>query len=222
MTAKTTPTGRKLGSAVRKLGLLERLLVVAAIAAVLVAVGAWFAMNRPADGAEVAGSESPATGGVSGGASAGGSGTGGEATGDAADASSATSDDAASDESATDGGSTGGSSSGSSGTGGGSSGSSGSSGSGGSSGAGATSRPSGSSFSPTTAFLNALNASGMAPPVEDAQKLAMAEDVCQELKNGATYDDMVRALTFAGATDAEAANFARLSIENLCPQFDTD
>ena len=221
MTAKTT-TGRKLGSTVRTLGLLERLLVVAAIAAVLVAVGAWFAMNRPADGAEVAGSESSATGGVSGGASAGGSGSAGEATGDAADSSSATSDDADGDGSAAgDGGSDSG---GGSGTGGGSSSrsSGGSGGSGGSSGAGATTRPSGSSFSPTTAFLTALNASGMAPPVDDAQKLAMAEDVCQELKNGATYDDMVRALTFAGATDAEAANFTRLSVENICPQFDAD
>ena len=74
-------------------------------------------------------------------------------------------------------------------------------------------------LSPTTAFLDALTASGMAPPVDDAQKLAMADDVCQELKNGSTYADMVRALTFAGASDAEAANFAKLAITNLCPQF---
>ena len=55
--------------------------------------------------------------------------------------------------------------------------------------------------------------------MDDKQKLAMADDVCQELKNGSKYTDVVRALTFAGATDEQAANFARLAVTNLCPQF---
>ena len=63
-------------------------------------------------------------------------------------------------------------------------------------------------ISPTKSFLTALTDSGLAPPVDDAQKLAMADDVCQELGYGSTYADVVRALTFAGASDAEAANFA--------------
>jgi hypothetical protein len=74
-------------------------------------------------------------------------------------------------------------------------------------------------LSPTTSFLTALAASGLAPPVDDAQKIAMAEDVCQEMGYGATYTDVVRALTYAGASDAEAANFARLAITNLCSQY---
>ena len=73
-------------------------------------------------------------------------------------------------------------------------------------------------ISPTTAFLTALAASGLAPPIDDAQKIAMAEDVCQELGYGSKYADVVRALTFAGASDAEATNFARLAITNLCSQ----
>ena len=47
----------------------------------------------------------------------------------------------------------------------------------------------------------------------------MAEDVCQEMGYGSKYADVVRALTFAGATDAEATNFARLAITNLCSQY---
>ena len=60
--------------------------------------------------------------------------------------------------------------------------------------------------------------SGLAPPVDDAQKLAMARDVCEEMGYGSTPEDMVRALTFAGATDAEAANFVQLAITNICPE----
>jgi hypothetical protein len=43
----------------------------------------------------------------------------------------------------------------------------------------------------------------------------MADDVCQELGYGSTYADVVRALTFAGASDAEAANFARADHAHL-------
>jgi len=48
----------------------------------------------------------------------------------------------------------------------------------------------------------------------------MADDVCQELGYGSTYSDVVRALTFAGASDAEAANFAGLAITHLCSQYE--
>jgi hypothetical protein len=75
-------------------------------------------------------------------------------------------------------------------------------------------------LSPTTAFLTALTESGLAPPIDDTQKLAMADDVCQELGYGSTYTDVVRALTFAGASDAEAANFAGLAIRHLCAQYE--
>ena len=56
-------TGREAGSAVRKPRALERLLIVGAVAAVLVAFGAWFAMTRPGAGAEAAGAGSSATAG---------------------------------------------------------------------------------------------------------------------------------------------------------------
>ena len=59
MSAKTT-LGRKAGSAIRGPRALERILIVATIVAVLVAVGAWVAMNQPFGGAEAAGSESAA------------------------------------------------------------------------------------------------------------------------------------------------------------------
>jgi hypothetical protein len=46
----------------------------------------------------------------------------------------------------------------------------------------------------------------------------MARDVCEEMGYGSTPDDMVRALTFAGASDEEAANFVQLAITNICPE----
>jgi len=68
------------------------------------------------------------------------------------------------------------------------------------------------------AFLDEVTDSGLAPPVDDAQKLAMARDVCEEMGYGSTPEDMVRALTFAGATDEEAANFVQLAVTNICPE----
>jgi hypothetical protein len=67
-------------------------------------------------------------------------------------------------------------------------------------------------------FLDEVSDSGLAPPVDDAQKLAMARDVCEEMGYGSSPDDMVRALTFAGASDEEAANFVQLAITNICPE----
>ena len=208
MTARNT--GRKAAAAVRGLSVLERVVVVAAFVAVLVAVGAgWFAMNRPAGGAESAASTSSAGAGSVGGTDAAEDqsttdesapapgdaateeGSGEPASGGAASGSG--SDEASSDEAA---------------------------GSGGSS--GSSSRAPGTSTAggpaPATAFLNALAASGLAPPVDDEQQVTMARDVCDELDNGSTYADMVRALTFAGASDAEATNFTRLAITHLCPE----
>jgi hypothetical protein len=210
MPEKST-TGRKAGSRLRRLRTVERLLVVGAVAAVLVAVGAWIAMNRPGAGAEAAGAESSVSASDgSGGSSttdggtaavelpdpaADGSAAAPSSSGDSADA--ATGDSGSSDSGSGDaptgqagtGSATGGSSSGS------------------------------APISPTKSFLTALADSGLAPPVDDAQKLAMADDVCQELGYGSTYADVVRALTFAGASDAEAANFATLAITNICPQY---
>jgi hypothetical protein len=68
-------------------------------------------------------------------------------------------------------------------------------------------------------FLEQVTDSGLAPPVDDAQKLAMARDICAEMSHGATPDDMVRALAFAGATDEEAANFVQLAVTNICPEY---
>ena len=49
---------------------------------------------------------------------------------------------------------------------------------------------------------------------------AMTGDVAQmERQVVQLQADVVRALTFAGATDEQAATFARLSITNLCPKF---
>jgi hypothetical protein len=199
MSAKTT-TGRKAGSTARRPRALERALVVAAVAAVLVSIAAWIAMNRPGGGAEAAGAESSATtsGGTSAEATATDAGTGDQAAATAAQSSSTQSSSAASGDAAA-----------------------GRAGTGTTGRSGAPAAPTGAAtapLSPTTAFLSALAASGLAPPIDDAQKLAMADDVCQEMGYGATYDDVVRALTFAGATDAEAANFARLAITHLCAQ----
>ena len=59
MPDRTTPD-RTPGSALRRPRVLERLVVVAAVAAVLVAVGAWIAMNRPDGSAEAAGASAAA------------------------------------------------------------------------------------------------------------------------------------------------------------------
>ena len=217
MPEKST-TGRKAGSSLRRPRALERLLIVAAVAAVLVAVGAWIAMNRPGAGAEAAGAESSVGGvrrdlddgrrdrhgrpagsdrrwvlGRSVPSAAGEAGTGSAGTGSAGTGS-AGSGDAATGQTGT--------------------------GTAGRTGTSTAPSSSGSGpISPTKSFLTALTESGLAPPVDDAQKLAMADDVCQELGYGSTYADVVRALTFAGASDAEAANFATLAITNICPQY---
>jgi hypothetical protein len=186
-------TGREAGSAVRKPRALERLVIVGAVAAVLVAFGAWFAMSRPGAGAEAAGAGASATG-----ESAAETSTG-TAAGDPA---ASTASDAPAEESAD------------------APAGSGSSVRTGTGAAAATPSATTAPLSPTTAFLTALTESGLAPPIDDTQKLAMADDVCQELGYGSTYTDVVRALTFAGASDAEAANFAGLAITHLCAQYE--
>jgi hypothetical protein len=204
-----TAPDRTPGSAVRRPRVLERLVVVAAVAAALVAVGAWIALNRPDGAAEAAGASSSV--GTSGGSfsetsgapaagatdAAAGAGDQADAPADASAAPAAGSPDAAGPTAGTGGTR--------------------------STGAAETTAARGTGgtapLSPTTTFLNQLAASGLGPPVDDTQKLAMADDVCQELKNGSKYADVVRALTFAGATDEQAANFAKLSITNLCPKF---
>jgi hypothetical protein len=218
MPEKST-TGQKAGSPRRRLGVVERLLVVGAVAAVLVAVGAWIAMNRPGAGAEAAGSESSV--GASGGSSITDGGTGTVELPDPAGAGSSAAPSSAADSG---GSATGDSASGDAGTGSAGSGdaATGQTGTGttGRTGSGTGGSSSGSTpISPTKSFLTALADSGLAPPLDDAQKLAMADDVCQELGYGSTYADVVRALTFAGASDAEAANFATLAIKNICPQY---
>ena len=212
MPEKST-TGRKAGSPLRRLRTVERLLVVGAVAAVLVAVGAWIAMARTGTGAEAAGAESSV--GASGGSSTTDGGTGTvelpDPTADGSEAAptASTDGDAATTGTGTSAAS-GAAATGQAGTG---------------TTAGAGSPTAGSSsgsapLSPTKAFLTALTDSGLAPPVDDTQKLAMADDVCQEMGYGSTYADVVRALTFSGASDAEAANFARLAITTICPQYE--
>ena len=215
MSAKTT-TDRKAGSTERGHTTLERLLVVAAVVAVLVSVGAWIAMNRPGGEAEAAGADSSVT---SGGTSGDSEGTGtssatgtdsGTGAGIGTSTGSDTGDQAASSAAPS-------SSTGSGTPAAGQNGTAATPGRAGTSAAPSSSAP--SPLSPTRAFLTALSASGLAPPVDDTQKLAMADDVCQEMGYGSTYADVVRALTFAGATDAEATNFAKLAITNICPQY---
>ena len=188
-------TGREAGSAVRKPRALERLVIVGVVAAVLVAFGAWFAMTRPGAGAEAAGAGSSAT--------ATGRSAAETSTGTVAgDPAASTASDPPAEESAD------------------APAGSGSSGGTGTGAAAATPSATTAPLSPTTAFLTALTESGLAPPIDDTQKLAMADDVCQELGYGSTYTDVVRALTFAGASDAEAANFAGLAIRHLCAQYE--
>ena len=196
MPGKTT-AHRKTGSAARGPRILERLLIVAAVAAVLVSVGAWFAMNRPGGGAQAAGATaSRGTSAPSTGATATDAGDQAaisilpppaEAAGDAAAGDAAAGAPSAAAISAA-----------------------------------TTAAPSAaptSALSPTATFLTALTASGLAPPVDDTQRLAMAQDVCKQLGNGTAYDDVVGALTFSGATNPEAVNFARLATTTICPQY---
>jgi hypothetical protein len=204
-------TGRTAGSPLRRLRAVERLLVVGAVAAVLVAVGAWIAMARTGTGAEAAGAES-SVGASTGGSSTTDGGTGTVALPDPTTDGSEAAPTASTDGDAASAGT--GTSAGSAAT--------GQAGTGTTAGAGSPTVGSSSGsapLSPTKAFLTALTESGLAPPVDDTQKLAVADDVCQELGYGSTYADVVRALTFSGASDAEAANFARLAITTICPQY---
>jgi len=182
MTAKTTKRRTAMSGALGSKAL-ERLLIVAAVAAVLVAFGAWYAMGRPAE-ADAASSPSAAARGAASGETVAAEPTAPEEA--APPSSEAAVDAPAAPESA------------------------------------ATPAPAAPAAetpapSPQT-FLDEVSDSGLAPPVDDAQKLAMARDLCEEMGYGATPDDMVRALTFSGATDAEAANFVQLAITNVCPE----
>jgi len=211
-----TDPARTPRSAVRRPRVLERLVVVAAVAAILVAVGAWYAMNRPDGTAEAA--RASATAGTAGGSFSETSGTPDQATPDQAtpdQATAGTGDQAA----ATDGGSASGTTRAADASAGASARTVGSRTTAASPSTAARSTAGTAPLSPTTAFLTQLAASGLGPPVDDAAKLSMADDVCQELKNGSKYADVVRALTFSGASDQQAANFARLAIKNLCPKF---
>ena len=197
MTAKTT-NRRTAMSGFLGSKTFERLLIVAAVAAVLVAFGAWYAMARPAE-ADAAAARSTAAAGAPAAtateapaAEAPAAGTPAPETpaaeGPAAAPSSAAEAPAAPvTEEAPDG-------------------------PGAAAPAAATAEPA------PQAFLDEVTDSGLAPPVDDAQKLAMARDVCEEMGYGATPDDMVRALTFAGASDEEAANFVDLAVTNICPE----
>ena len=174
----TTATGRKPESAVRRPRALERLVVVAAVAAVLVSVGAWIALNRPDGAAEAAATSSSSATAIR---------TSDPVVAAAPSTASAVPDPAAAPSATT---------------------------------AGDTPPPAPTAApAPTGDFLAQLAASGLEPPVDDTQKLDMAQDVCQRLGNGSTYDDVVRALTVGGATDEQAANFTRLAITNVCPMF---
>jgi hypothetical protein len=188
MTTKTTKRRTALSGALGSKAL-ERLLIVAAVAAVLVAFGAWYAMGRPTD-AEAAGSTSSATVGSSVPPAPEASPTT-EAPAATTPAPPAPAAEAPVEEAAT-----------------------------GTTAARSTAAPPAQApvFSPTQTFLDEVADSGLAPPVDDAHQLAMAQDVCEEMGYGATSEDVVRALTFAGATDAEAANFVQLAITNVCPQ----
>jgi hypothetical protein len=199
MTAKTT-NRRTAMSGFLGSKAFERLLIVAAVAAVLVAFGAWYAMARPAE-AGAAAARSTAAAGAPGATST-------EApTADAPAAGTPASDAPAAEASAAE--------------------------------TPATDAPAAeapAAETPATdvpaaeapaadapeaapqAFLEEVTDSGLAPPVDDAQKLAMARDVCEEMGHGSTPDDMVRALTFAGASDEEAANFVQLAVTNICPE----
>src|SRR5688572_25561498 len=152
MTAKTTKRRTALSGALRSKAL-ERLLMVAAVAAVLVAFGAWYAMGRPAD-AEAAGATSRATEGSSAAPAPEAPPTteAPVATTPAAPAPAAeapveqagTGAPAARTTAAAP--------------------------------APAPAPASETPFSPTQTFLDEVSDSGLAPPVDDAQQLAMAQD----------------------------------------------
>jgi hypothetical protein len=217
--------------------LVERVLAVAAVVAVLVAFGAWWAMGRSA-GADTASADGGSTGSDEystsigadgedadgGGSDADGSGDGADdgSSDDPADGS-AGSDGTSSDGSGSSGSGTSGNGSSGSGTSGNGSSGSGTSGNGssGTPGTDGSTSPSGRTPPPTgpaTAFLAALDASGLAPPADAEVRLAFGQDVCTELGYGAPRADVVRAVTFAGASDAEAENLVSLAITHLCPQ----
>ena len=184
MTAKTT-NRRTAMSGILASKAVERLLIVAAVVAVLVAFGAWYAMARPADAEDATASrsaDSASTGAVQAPATAT------EEAPEAAAPSVPAEAPAAPEDTATPE-------------------------------APAPESPAEAPAPTPETFLDDVTDSGLAPPVDDAQKLAMARDVCEEMGYGSTPEDMVRALTFAGATDAEAANFVQLAITNLCPEF---
>jgi hypothetical protein len=190
MTTKTTKRRTALSSALGS-KTFERVLIVAAVAAVLVAFGAWFAMSRPAD-ADVAGARPAAGIGASGSPAA-------ESA--AAETTAPTAPAAAADVPAVESEAPAGSDTAA---------------------APAPDAPAAPAAQAVEAtpqtFLDEVSDSGLAPPVDDAQKLAMARDVCEEMGYGSSPDDMVRALTFAGASDEEAANFVQLAITNICPE----
>jgi hypothetical protein len=185
MTAKTT-NRRTAMSGVLASKAVERLLIVAAVAAVLVAFGAWFAMGRPADAEAADATRSTATAGAAAATAAEAAATEEPA---AAPSSVAEAPAAPAEEDAATGSTA------------------------------PAPAPATEAPAPTPeTFLDEVTDSGLAPPVDDAQKLAMARDVCEEMGHGATPDDMVRALTFAGASDEEAANFVQLAVTNICPE----
>jgi hypothetical protein len=185
MTAKTTNRRTAISGFLASKAV-ERLLIVAAVAAVLVAFGAWFAMGRPADADAADATRSTATAGTAAATAEEAPATEAPA---AAPSSVAEAPAAPAEEDAA-------------------------TGSPAPAPAPATEAP---APTPET-FLDEVTDSGLAPPVDDAQKLAMARDVCEEMGHGATPDDMVRALTFAGASDEEAANFVQLAVTNICPE----
>jgi hypothetical protein len=185
MTAKTT-NRRTAMSGFLASKTFERLLIVAAVAAVVVAFGAWFAMGRPAE-ADAAAARSTATARTAAATSAEAPAAEAPAAApsSAAEAPAAPAEEDAPAEDA------------------------------------ASAAPAPAAEAPAATpetFLDEVTDSGLAPPVDDAQKLAMARDVCAEMGHGATPDDMVRALTFAGASDEEAANFVQLAVTNICPE----
>jgi hypothetical protein len=185
MTAKTTNRRTAISGFLASKAV-ERLLIVAAVAAVLVAFGAWFAMGRPADADAADATRSTATAGTAAATAAEAAATEEPA---AAPSSVAEAPAAPAEEDAATGSTA------------------------------PAPAPATEAPAPTPeTFLDEVTDSGLAPPVDDAQKLAMARDVCAEMGHGATPDDMVRALTFAGASDEEAANFVQLAVTNICPE----
>jgi hypothetical protein len=186
MTARTTQR-RTGGSRIQRSTALERLLIAAAVAAVLVAVGAWVAMSRPG-ATDVAGARSTASAPSSSAApsSAAAAPAAAPEEPSAAPPPAAGTPDAPAETAPVA--------------------------------PPAVATPVAATEPAPETFLEAVTDSGLAPPVDDSLKLTMARDVCEEMGYGATPEDMVRALTFAGASDEEAANFVQLAVTNLCPE----